>query len=145
MEKLKMKEELFRKKSLDRIKSPENLDDYIRVASPGVWLLLVSVIIILIGACLWAVYGQIDSIVPATVCVENGGNAVCYISEDHISSVQTGLTVEFAGTKGVISQIGEKAEMGYACGLTWYSALPDGFYEGKIVKMTYRPISFIIN
>ena len=48
-----MSEEIFRKKSLDKVKSPENLDDYIQVSNPGVWLLLVSVIILLAGACVW--------------------------------------------------------------------------------------------
>ena len=35
-----MNEEIFRKKSLDKVKSPENLDDYIRVSNPGVWLFI---------------------------------------------------------------------------------------------------------
>ncbi len=42
-----MQEKLFREK----VKSPENLDDYIRISNPGVWLLLVSAIVLLIGAC----------------------------------------------------------------------------------------------
>lgn len=30
-----MSDQIFRKKSLDRISSPEQLNDYIRVANPG--------------------------------------------------------------------------------------------------------------
>ena len=33
-----MNREIFREKSLERVESPEQLNDYIRVASPGVWL-----------------------------------------------------------------------------------------------------------
>ena len=139
-----MNEEIFRQKSLDRVKSPESLDDYIRVSNPGVWLLLASVIILLAGACVWGIFGHVDSTVPSAVCVENG-DAVCYIAEEDIASVQTGLTVKFADAEAVITQIGEKGEMGYSCILSAPSSQPDGFYEGEVVIKSYRPLSFILN
>ena len=139
-----MNEEIFRKKSLDKVKSPENLDDYIRVSNPGVWLLLVSVIILLAGACIWGVFGSIDSTVSATVRIENG-NAVCFVAADDISSVQNGLSVKFADNEALISNIGEREEMGYACELSSFSPVSDGFYEAKIVVKSYKPLSFILN
>ena len=45
-----MDNELFRKKSLEKVKSPENIDDFIRVSNPGVWLILISVIMLMVGA-----------------------------------------------------------------------------------------------
>ena len=39
---------LFREKNLNKISSPEQLDDYIRVAGPGAWLLLAG---LLLGFC----------------------------------------------------------------------------------------------
>lgn len=139
-----MSEEIFRKKSLDKIKSPENLDDYIRVSNPGVWLLLVSVIVLLAGACVWGIYGHIDSTVPAAVRIESG-DAVCYIAEEDIASVQTGLTVRFADSEAVITQIGEKEGLGYVCILSTDPSAPDGFYEGKILIKSYSPVSFVLN
>lgn len=44
-----MSDQIFRKKSLDRISSPEQLNDYIRVANPGIWMILAAVIILLAG------------------------------------------------------------------------------------------------
>ena len=35
---------LFREKSLEAVESPESLNDYLRVTSPGVWLILAAVI-----------------------------------------------------------------------------------------------------
>ena len=67
-----MNEEIFKKKSLDKVKSPESIDDYIRVSNPGVWLLLISVIVLLIGAVVWGIFGRIDSTVSASVRIENG-------------------------------------------------------------------------
>ena len=140
----KMNEELFRKKSLDKVKSPENLEDYIRVSNPGIWLLLISIIILLIGACVWGIFGRIDTTVPATVSLENGG-AVCYVSDEDISSVQTGLTVRFEDSEAEITNIGDKEEMGYTCTLSGKYSLADGYYKGNIVIKSYKPLSFILN
>ena len=41
---------LFRKKSIDRIQSPEQLNDYLRVANPAVWVLLAAILLLLAGA-----------------------------------------------------------------------------------------------
>ena len=53
-----MSEELFRKKSLDKIKSPENLTDYIRVSSPSMWLLFIAAAALALGAALWFFVGR---------------------------------------------------------------------------------------
>ncbi|HAG12584.1 MAG TPA: NHLP bacteriocin system secretion protein, partial [Ruminococcus sp.] len=37
------KAQVFRKKSLDRISSPEQLTDYLRVTNPGIWVVLAAV------------------------------------------------------------------------------------------------------
>ena len=139
-----MNEEIFRKKSLDKVKSPENLDDYIRVSNPGVWLLLVSVIILLAGACVWGVFGHVDSTVPATVYVNNG-TAICYVAEENIVNVRTGMTVKYADCEAIIGKIGEKSDMGYACHLASENAVSDDFYEGKVILESHKPISFILN
>ena len=139
-----MGEEIFRKKSLEKIKSPEALDNYIRVANPGVWLLLISVIILLAGACVWGIFGHVGSTVPASVYVENG-EAICYIADENISLIQAGLTVKFAESKAVITDIGEKEQPGYVCTLTADTALTDGFYEGKVVIQSYTPLTFVLN
>ena len=49
---------LFREKSLERIASPEQLNAYIRVSTPSVWLLLAAVVILLAGVCVWGVWIQ---------------------------------------------------------------------------------------
>ena len=138
-----MNEEIFRKKSLDRMKSPENLDDYIRVSNPGVWLLLLSVILLLIGACVWGILGHVDSTVETSVCAEKGA-VTCTVADEDISSVQAGMTVRFNGSEAVITAISQK-EAGYVCTLTAEQSVPDGFYEGKIVTESVSPLSFVLN
>ena len=138
-----MGEEIFRKKSLDKVKSPENLDDYIRVSNPGVWLLLVSVIVLLAGACVWGIWGHIDSTVDANVRAENGA-VVCYVEDGGISSMQTGMIVKFDDFEATITEI--RQESGdYSCTLQSDQQVPDGVYEGTVVVESYKPLSFILN
>ena len=44
-----MENPLFRKKSLERISSPEQLHDYMRVTSPRLWMLLSAIAVFLAG------------------------------------------------------------------------------------------------
>ncbi len=50
---------LYREKSLERINSPEQLNDYIRVTTPSVWLVLIAVIVLLIGILAWCIFGEV--------------------------------------------------------------------------------------
>lgn len=51
-----MKDEIFREKSIEKVKSPEGLDDYIRVANPAIWVLLVAIIILVVGASIFGYF-----------------------------------------------------------------------------------------
>lgn len=54
------KRSIFRKKSLDRVTSPEQLNDYIKVTTPSVWLILIATLILIVGVVVWAVFGRIQ-------------------------------------------------------------------------------------
>ena len=51
---------LFRQKSIDRVNSPEQLNDYIRVTTPSVWLALIAIILLLSGFLAWGVFGTVE-------------------------------------------------------------------------------------
>ena len=60
---------LFREKSLQRISSPEQLNTYVRVSTPSVWLLLSAIVVLLIGICVWGVFGHMDTVLSvAAIC-----------------------------------------------------------------------------
>jgi hypothetical protein len=52
--------DLFRKKSLERVSSPEQLDDYIRVTTPSVWLILLALVILLTGLLVYSIFGTVE-------------------------------------------------------------------------------------
>jgi HlyD family secretion protein len=57
------KQNLFRKESLERLSSPERLDQLIQVVSPKSWLPLASLGSLVVVAGIWSIYGRI----PITV------------------------------------------------------------------------------
>ena len=52
---------IFREKSVERVSSPEQLNDYIRVTTPPVWLMLIAVILLLAGMVAWSVFGTVEA------------------------------------------------------------------------------------
>lgn len=52
---------LFRKKiSLEKVSSPEQMDDVIRVTTPAVWIALFALIAILVAILVWSIFGTIE-------------------------------------------------------------------------------------
>ena len=56
---------LFRKKAMDKIASPEQLNDYLRGTNISLWLVLGAVIVLLIGFCVWGTFGRVETQVKA--------------------------------------------------------------------------------
>ncbi|MDO4404347.1 MAG: hypothetical protein Q4C09_04845 [Atopobiaceae bacterium] len=52
--------ELYRKKSLEQDSTPEELNDYIRVTTPSVWMALLAVTILVVGMLVWSVLGTVE-------------------------------------------------------------------------------------
>ena len=50
---------IFRQKSIDKVSSPEKLDDYIRVTTPSVWITLAAILVLLAGAIIWGIFGEV--------------------------------------------------------------------------------------
>ena len=59
--KAKERNALFREKSVTKVSSPEQLNDYIRVSTPAAWLVLVAIALLLTGVVLWGFLGRLES------------------------------------------------------------------------------------
>lgn len=159
-----MKSQLFREKSLERVSSPEQLNDYIRVANPGVWIALAAVVFLLIGICSWGVFGRMDTVLPVAAITE-GDRTVCYVKASDIGSVSPDMKVRLNGEEYGILQIAVQpievdaafpeylAHVGeFAQGEWVYAVVLDnpegaagGIYEAQIVIESISPMSFVIN
>lgn len=156
-----MEKQLFRKASLDRAASPEQLNDYIRVSNPGVWMILAAVIVLLIGVCVWGIFGRLDTTVKTAAVCENG-TLTLYINEADISSVKAGMDVTVNGAGCKLTEVSAAPVQmdgadeyllykgGFKSGEWVYTAaanvdIPDGVYSADIVVESVSPMSFVLN
>ena len=126
-----MDNQVFRKKSLEQISSPEQLNDYLRVTNPAVWLLLTAVILLLVGGLIWSSGASIDSFAGGTAQVKDGVMQIHFDDAQIAGSVQTGMTVTVGDTQSVITSIG-KGEDGSVFAVA-ETTLTDGIYSAKVV------------
>ncbi|MHB8157173.1 MAG: NHLP bacteriocin system secretion protein [Desulfocucumaceae bacterium] len=68
-----MKGDLFRKVSLDKLSSPEQLDKLITVTTPKAWLSLLAIGFILAAAVVWGVFGSIPTKISGQGILIKGG------------------------------------------------------------------------
>ena len=157
-----MNEQIFRKKSIDRVSSPEQLDSYIRVANPGVWLVLIAIAVLLVGVCVWGVLGHLDTTVDAVAVCEND-SVVLYVGDADGKSVQIGMEVRIGADTASVTAISPLpinagAELNdYVCHIGGYGAedwvyavqtdavLPEGIHSAKIIVESVSPMSFVVN
>ena len=156
------KTKLFREKSVEVIESPEALNDYLRVTSPGIWLILVGIVLFLTGVCIWGIFGHIDSTMD-TAIVSQEGKVDCLVPKDAVSRVLENPSVEIDGTDYALKPSTLKPEIitedtdifviltgNLEVGQIVYripvdAALEEGTYSGKIITEKLTPISLLLN
>ena len=135
---------LFRQKALDRVSSPEQLTDYLRVTDPGIWVILAAVILLLAGLLVWSTVGTIETTTGAKVVVK-GHKAEVILSElpqDSDLKKQADLIVRVDGKDYPITSV-EADEYGRIICLAEVD-LSDGTYDGLVVLSRTKPISFLL-
>jgi len=155
---------LFREKSLEKIQSPEDLNSYLRITNPSIWIAIIAVIILLAGTLVWSIFGKVETKVDAVaICDES--KIVCYVSESSVSKVKVGNKVYIDGkTYDIVATTTKsyKAESvfenneyvmslgNYQSGENVYlftiNGKPEpGNYACEVVIETISPISFLFN
>ena len=154
---------IFRQKSIDRISSPEQLNDYLRVCNPSVWMVLLAVIVLLVGTCVWGICGHLDTKLGAVAIAENN-QVTAYIKvTEKETLIDKKLTVngaEYTITEDMLAAEPIKVDQSfsdYALHVgkmqvgEWVYAIKldnniqDGIYEAQIIIESVSPMSFIFN
>lgn len=157
-----MANQLFRKKSMEKVSSPEQLNDYIRVSNPGVWIALTAVIVLLVGVCVWGIFGRLETTVGSAAVVKDGVMTL-YIKEEHLGKITEGMTVRVKDQEYLIAAVetvpktipeGFDEYMLHLSGMhvgEWVfgvtamdTNLADGVYKSEIVVESVAPMSFIL-
>ena len=157
-----MENELFRKKTLEQFSAPEQLTDYLRVTGPGVWFVLLGIIVLLSGFLIWGIFGQIITSVTVPAQVRNGV-VYCYVLADEtgLTDEEVEITIGDVEMEALTAEAQEQTldasddpalyRTGYLSPaknvriLTSSTSLKDGDYEATVVTQTFRPISLFFS
>lgn len=156
-----MKNGLFRKKSLERISSPEELHDYMRVTSPRLWMLLGAITALLVGFIVYASTATMENTMPIKVKVSqyeletNAAGEMEYMTaiEAHLSrtmkdQVDSNMMVRIGRIEAKIAYVGvgenETIFLNIDPGMD-YVPLEEGEYDAELVLESTMPISFLWN
>ncbi len=151
-------------KKLKKVDSPEQLNQYIRLSNPGVWILLIAIVVLLIGVCAWGFFGKIDTKIT-TVAISADYNSYIYIKEADLEKVKNGMNVEIVNNENkyeiieiettpekVTDELSEYArhlgnlqigEWVYKCRLN--KNVKEGTYSANIIIESIAPMTFITN
>lgn len=152
--------EIFRKKAIERVASPDRLDDYIAVSNPSVWIILGAIVAFLIGVCVWIVLGHIEDVQPAVIRVSDG-EAVLYMDKASAGDLDVGDSVKVADVEGRVMAVqdeevsastldsGEAHALGLKSGSLAVAKvsidLPDGSYEGRVTVSELDPLDLLLS
>lgn len=125
--------QLFREKSLKYISSPDQLNDYLKVAKPGIWAILAAVVVLLSGLFVWGAFTYIGSSIDGTARVEDGALIMEFDSQEYASNVKEGMSVRIGESENTITSIGVD-EAGHIFAIA-DTDLENGTYDAEV---TYK-------
>lgn len=154
--------QIFRKESIDRISSPEQMNGYIKIANPGSMILLGIVLFFVIAGFVWAIFARVETTISG-ICVNKNNEHIIYVSEADGEKVSVGATIFIGNSEILVEEVGvdslpvkaEDALDEYYCHMmgydvdTWVYPIK---YRGDIPSETDRceliiekksPISFL--
>ena len=156
----KKEEKIFREKSIEQLSAPEQLNTYLKVTGPGVWVVMIGLIVLLIGLVVWGAIGNISSTLAAPAQVISG-KAYCYVLQEDLehsdNSVKIAIgdvayTVVLEDSKTVTLDTSLNVGLyrsGYlsagktAVVLEGDVSLNDGIYQAIVTTETLKPISLL--
>lgn len=146
-----MEKTLFRKESYDRISSPEQMRDYMRVTSPRLWMLLAAMIALLAGFLVYASTTMMETTLELSATVDQSGVIQAAVTPEQARNLEIGMKVRIGGKNARVAEIVQM--MGGATGKQTTVliepeedlVLPEGLYQATVVTESISPIDFLMN
>ena len=152
-----MNGQIFREKSIDRVSSPEQIDDYVKISNPGIWIIVIAAAFLIFGMAIWGIFGKVDKTVNGVAYAECG-NVLIYVEENIADEIKPGSEVRVGEEKLVMrKKYGDPVRADESYGEYFFhlggfmpgdwlytmstdGTLPDGIYEAVIVMESKSPI-----
>ena len=156
-----MANSIFREKNIEKINSPESLNDYVKVTNPSVWIILVAIVLLIIGAGVFGAFTKVDTDVLSVAEVKDG-KITAYVDESELVKLAVGMQVRIDGREYKISSMADrpkKAEeideyvlhKGNMEMSRWIypievdGTIDDGVYPATIIIEQVSPLAYVFN
>ena len=132
-------EGIFREKSIKRLSNPDQLNEYLHVTNPSVWMILGSVILILISLFIWSYFTSVQSYAYGTATEESGVLTISFDNQQIAKKVQEGMEVSVGEVESTISSVAVDTQ-GNIIAISKID-IPDGNYDN--VKVCYKQVQIL--
>ena len=126
-----------------RISTPEQLNDYLKVTTPRIWLLLIAIVLLVAGLLLWSGFTTIESYATGTARAVGGELTVRFDDANKASKVQAGMEMEVGDVRTEVLTIGKDEDDQYVASA--HANIPDGSYQVRVGYKTTQVLSMLLN
>ncbi len=121
-----MENNLFRKKILDHISSPEEMHDYMRVTSPRIWMILGAILLLLAGFIVYFATARMENTYSMKMEWSLGSGTVT-VPASQAENLKIHMPVRVKGHTGSISNIMMGSQIKLSIRLDSGEPLPEGY------------------
>ena len=81
---------VFNKKATEKLRSPDDLDKYVRVTNPSIWAIIAACALLIAGLLAWAVFGSITTNVTTKGTYLEDKTVVCFLPYEQAITLKVG-------------------------------------------------------
>ena len=96
-----MKNKLFRKDAMDKLQSPDSLNEMVRIISPNNWIAALSIVVLFIFIIIWSVFGKLPINIQGEGILQISGGVM------EVPAIANGQVSEIVMKPGMIVKKGE--------------------------------------
>ena len=126
-----------------RMSSPEQLNDYLKVTSPKIWVLLMAVVLLVVGLLLWSSFTTIESYAAGTARANAGELTVTFDDPAKASKVKPGMEMTVGDVSTEVLTVGTDDNGNVVASAR--ANIPDGSYAVRVGYSSTQVISMLLN
>ena len=95
---------IFNQKATEKLRSPDDLDKFVRVTTPSVWIAIAACVFLLAGLLAWGICGAVTTNL-ASIGIARDGVVYCYLTTGERGDVTVGDTATIEGVSCTVKEI----------------------------------------
>lgn len=97
---------IFNQRATEKLRNPDDLDKYLQITNPSVWVVLAACIALLAGLLAWGIFGAVTTSV-STTGVNVNGRVMCFLTAEDAAKVHVGDAANVDGKQMTVSAVSD--------------------------------------